>query len=119
MLLVDDDRRYVNCNAAACEFIGLTKRQILAMRIEDLSAPELRDLAPSMFESFLSEGSQAGSYSLITRDGTVVNCSINRKDSRSLGRHGSQADPLGPNPAGGPLPLSRHRFGPAGRPTWT
>ena len=87
MLVVDDDRRYVNCNAAACELLGLTKKKILAMMIEDLSAPELRDLAPAMFESFLSEGSQAGPYSLRTRDGNVVNCSYSASANVVPGIH--------------------------------
>lgn len=94
MLLVDNERRYVNANPAACEMLGLDLEDLLQKRIEDLSAPELRGLVPEMFKAFLEEGSQSGPYTLIRADGTEVNCSYSASASVMPGIHLSVLIPV-------------------------
>ena len=72
MLLADDERNYVEANQAACEMLGLSRDEILELKIEDLSAPELRDQAPEMFAAFLADGVQAGPFELISPSGRRV-----------------------------------------------
>jgi PAS domain S-box-containing protein len=87
MLLVDDQRCYVDCNQAACDLLGMTKDEILELRIEDLSSPELRSAAPEMFKAFLEAGSQAGPYVLETPSGRQISCSYSASAHVVPGRH--------------------------------
>lgn len=74
MLLADDDRTVIDANEPACELLRRERDQLIGMKIEDYTAPELRDAAPQMFEAFLEAGSQAGPFSLVRSDGTTVDC---------------------------------------------
>ena len=74
MLLADDDRTVIDANDPAVELLGRERDQLVGMKIEEYTAPELRDVAPQMFETFLEAGSQAGPFSLIRPDGTTVDC---------------------------------------------
>lgn len=87
MLLANDSREVVEANGPACEMLGLDRDELLGMRIEDFSAPELREVAPKMFESFLEAGSQAGPFMLVRKDGTTVNCSYSASANISPGIH--------------------------------
>ena len=42
MLIVDDERRYVDANPAACLFLRLPRDAICELRIDDVTPPELR-----------------------------------------------------------------------------
>ena len=75
MLLADDERNYVEANQAACEMLGLSRDEILELKVEDLSAPELRDKAPGMFAAFLADGVQAGPFELQSPSGKRVHVS--------------------------------------------
>jgi len=69
MLLADDDRRYISANEAACEALGIERDRLLELRIEDLVAPEVRELVPDQWSAFLKAGSQSGPYTILTPDG--------------------------------------------------
>ena len=49
MLLADDFRMIVDANGPACEMLAFERDELVGMKIEDYSAPELRDAAPEMF----------------------------------------------------------------------
>lgn len=87
MLLTDNQRRYVRCNKAACELLGMAREEIERLHIEDLSAPEFRKLAPQMFEAFIKDGSQAGDYVLESPSGKVVSCSYSASANVMPGFH--------------------------------
>lgn len=59
MLIADDDRRYVDANAAALRELGMSREQLLRSRIDDLSTnpPSHVDLA---WQRFRREGSATG-----------------------------------------------------------
>jgi len=87
MLLVDDSRVYLDANAPACEMLGMDREELIGMKIEDLSAPELRAAAPEMFESFLEIGSQAGPFTLVRKDGSTVSCCYSASANIAPGVH--------------------------------
>lgn len=72
ILLADDDRQYVHATPAAAQLTGHSVAALLSMRIDDLTAPELRDAVPGMWARFLAEGSLAAPFSLRRRDGSDV-----------------------------------------------
>ena len=87
MLLADDSRSIVDANDPACEMVGLERDQLIGKRIEDFSAPELREAAPQMFEAFLAAGSQAGPFALVRPDGTTVDCNYSASANIAPGVH--------------------------------
>ena len=87
MLLADDYRIIVDANEPACEMVGLERDQLIGMKIEDFSAPELRDAAPQMFEAFLAAGSQAGPFTLVRPDGSTVDCCYSASANIAPGVH--------------------------------
>jgi PAS domain S-box-containing protein len=69
MLIADDERRYVDANAAACELFGVAAEELRGRRIDEFSdAPFDVDAA---WRSFLVDGEMAGEFPLRRPDGTV------------------------------------------------
>lgn len=68
MLLVDDDRRYLDVNDAACELLGRSREELLGLSIDDLF-PEAA--APGRWEQFLADGSRRGELEIVRPDGEV------------------------------------------------
>jgi len=71
LLIVDDSRRYVDGNPAACDLLGVDRAQISNFRIDDFAAPGRRADIEAAWESFLRHGAQKGEYELIRLDGTT------------------------------------------------
>lgn len=87
MLLADDRRTIVDANPAASDLLGVEHHDLIGMKIEELSSPELRGAASEMFEAFLRDGSQSGPYTLIRGDGTEVECSYSASANIGPGLH--------------------------------
>ncbi len=68
---VDGERRYVSVNDSACELLGYSRAELLAMRIDDLSAPSGAHVSP-MFQRYLKEGEMSGIFALRRKDGRVL-----------------------------------------------
>ena len=68
ILLADDDRRYVEVNDAACELLGRTREELLALRVDDVF-PEAA--ASALWEQFLVEGTRRGEQEIRRPDGEV------------------------------------------------
>ena len=87
MLLADDSRTIVDANEPACEMLALQRDELVGMKIEEFSAPELREAAPEMFEAFLQAGSQAGPFTVVRKDGRTVHCSYSASANIAPGVH--------------------------------
>ena len=64
----DDDRRYVAVNDAACELVGVTREELLAMRVGDMT--EAR--AEPHFHDVQRAGVSTGTVRFARRDGGEV-----------------------------------------------
>lgn len=60
ILIVDDSRRYVDANPAACELLGVDRALVTEFRIDDFAAPECRAEIEAAWHSFLQVGKQKG-----------------------------------------------------------
>jgi PAS domain S-box-containing protein len=69
MLLVDDSGRYRDANPAACELLGLSRSEVLALRIDDLIAAENAAAVNELWTAFLDDGTQGGKITLRTPAG--------------------------------------------------
>jgi PAS domain S-box-containing protein len=87
MLVVDDSRRFVAANAAACELIGVGPDEITRMDVDDVTAPEDRSRLPDLWDSFMRDGSQTGPYRLARPDGGRVDVEFSATANVLPGRH--------------------------------
>lgn len=70
VLFVNQNRRYIHVTDRAADLVGYAREELLGMRIDDISAPEM-DVG-NKFASYVRNGSQHGVYCLRHRDGHVV-----------------------------------------------
>ena len=87
ILIVDNSRRYVDANPAACELLGVDQSQIAKFRIDDFASPEQRAEIEAEWESFLRNGKQRGEYQLLRLDGTVRHVEFSATTNFLPGRH--------------------------------
>ena len=85
MLLVDDDRRYIEANPAACRLLRCERDELLTRRIDDFAAGA-EDLAP-LWRAFLDEGTQSGRFKIERADGTRVTVSYSATAQVGAGVH--------------------------------
>lgn len=81
---VDAQRRYVSVSDSACELLGYTRAELLAMRIDDLSAPSGAHV-PAMFHRYVDDGQMNGIFALRRKDGKFVR--IRFQSSTADGRY--------------------------------
>ena len=87
MLLADDQRRYINANAAACELLGYTVHQLRTMRIDDVTLPEYRPFLDDIWNDFLQRGGTIGQFAVLKADGTTVHVEFNATAHVAPGLH--------------------------------
>ncbi len=66
--LLDDHRRFVNVNHAACLLLRSSRSEIVGGTLDELAAPACRDALSVEWEEFLAEGTSAGRYELMPPD---------------------------------------------------
>ena len=71
IVVVDQQRRIVDVNAMACEFVGAPREAILRRRIDDFTATEGGFDVDRFWARFLAEGRLNGSYPAKRLDGQV------------------------------------------------
>jgi DNA-binding CsgD family transcriptional regulator len=92
MLLVDDDRRFIEANPAACRLLRCERDELLAMRIDDLAAGT-EDVA-GLWRAFLDQKTQSGRFEIARPDGTRVGVSYSATAHVSPGVHLSVLLPI-------------------------
>jgi PAS domain-containing protein len=60
ILVVDDDRRFVDMNEAAAGILGLPRNELVGRRVDDFFSLPLGEPIPAAWNSFISEGVQCG-----------------------------------------------------------
>jgi PAS domain S-box-containing protein len=69
IFIADDDMRYVAVNQCACQTLGYTRDELLALRVDDVARePD----APTQFDEMLVRGFHHGTSVLTRKDGTTV-----------------------------------------------
>lgn len=92
MLIVDNDRRYVDANTAATLFLRLPREEICKLRIDDLTPPTLRAGLDAAWMEFLrgarsDEGTRALRWDFQMLDGTRVAVDLCSIPDFAPGRH--------------------------------
>ncbi|MFM2106910.1 MAG: hypothetical protein RL338_1942 [Chloroflexota bacterium] len=87
ILLADDERRYVDASPAACELLGRTREEILALRVDDLAPEPARPWVADAWARFREEGAQAGTMVIARPDGTVRHAAFTARAGVAPGVH--------------------------------
>jgi PAS domain S-box-containing protein len=87
MVIADDGRRYVAVNLAACLLLRMPEEEVLKRTIEDLTPPESRSQIGPMWEAFVRDGTQRGTFELLMPDGPRVQVEYSATANIEPGRH--------------------------------
>ncbi len=68
---VDENRRYVAVDDAACRLLGYSREELLALRIDDISAPSDAHV-PMMFDKYVDDGGMQGIFALQRKSGEII-----------------------------------------------
>jgi PAS domain S-box-containing protein len=69
MVIADGERRFVASNPAACLLLRLEEAEVARLRVDDLTPPENRSHMDALWDAFLQDGVQEGTFELMMPDG--------------------------------------------------
>jgi PAS domain S-box-containing protein len=69
MVIADEERRFVASNPAARLLLRLDEAEVVRLRVDDLTPPENRANLDALWEAFLRDGVQEGTFELMMPDG--------------------------------------------------
>lgn len=82
ILVADDEMRYVAVNSYACDLLGYTREELLAMRITDIARyPE----AAGEFDRMVAAGKLEGLTTLARKDGGELTMRYRASETRIAG----------------------------------
>jgi DNA-binding CsgD family transcriptional regulator len=87
MVIADDERRYVAANSAACLLLRLPEEDVLRLRIDELTPPEIRPQIEPLWNAFIAEGVQEGTFEFMMPDGARLRIDYSATANVEPGRH--------------------------------
>jgi PAS domain S-box-containing protein len=87
MLVVDDKRRYVDANRAACLLLRLSRERVLELTVDDLTPAEDHADMEALWSELLRTGTQSGPFELATPDGMRISVDYSATAHVAPGRH--------------------------------
>ncbi len=107
IMVVDDDRRCLEANLAACRLLGLPRRAVIGRTFDDFLAAGMRSRVDHVWRAFREGGGHAGPFELSSQAAATEEVHITVTANVLPGRHllilaggGAQIDePEGSDPA--------------------
>jgi PAS domain S-box-containing protein len=87
VVLLDDERRFVDANPAACELLGVERPQLCKMRMDDFVEREVALGMPQHWASFVRHGEDKGEWRLVGFDKRRCIVEYSSKAHIIAGRH--------------------------------
>lgn len=87
MVIADDRRHFLAANAAACLLLRLPEAELVRLTVDDLTPPEARTLTERLWEEFIREGTQEGTYELLAPDGGRITVDYSATANVAPGQH--------------------------------
>jgi len=100
LLVVDDERRCLETNLAACRMVGRGRDDVLSGSLDDILAPEMSERLDNVWKAFAEQGGHAGPFELAARGGASGSVDIDLTPSVLPGRHLLVLTPTDQRPAG-------------------
>jgi PAS domain S-box-containing protein len=87
ILVVDDDRRCLEANLAACRLLGLPRRAALGRAVDDFLTPGMRKRLDHVWRAFREGGGHAGPFELSSQAAEVHEVNLSVVANVLPGRH--------------------------------
>jgi DNA-binding CsgD family transcriptional regulator len=87
MVVADDERRYVAANPASCLLLRMREEDVLMLRIDDVTPAENRPQIKQLWQAFMREGVQHGTFELMMPDGARLKVDYSATANVQPGRH--------------------------------
>jgi DNA-binding CsgD family transcriptional regulator len=71
IVVLDDERRVVDGNERACALLGVSREELLALRVDDVTSDRFRGPLPEVWARLMRLGTQQGTWELVTRGGVI------------------------------------------------
>ena len=72
IFITDDDRRYVDVNPAGCDLIGVSKRDLIGLHVDEFLPPQRRELVQDSWDEYIQGGPVSEEWETMRPDGTVI-----------------------------------------------
>jgi PAS domain-containing protein len=76
VLLADDERRYIFATPAAGRLLGRPVARLIGRRVEEVTGPDLQAGVADQWASFITDGRQAGVFTVVRDDGSLAEVSF-------------------------------------------
>ncbi len=107
MVLFDQTGRIIAVNSKACELVGYTREELLAMSVQDLVSPEDSQTDPPMIESLCAGISFVKDLHIRREDGTLLKIEIEGKALSGGRMQGILRDSISGQDPGPGVPIPR------------
>jgi DNA-binding CsgD family transcriptional regulator len=87
LLVVDDERRCLETNLAACRLLGLSKQRLVGRRLDDLFTGAMADRLENVWRAFSQGGGHAGPFDLAIPEAQVARLDLSVTSGVLPGRH--------------------------------
>jgi formate hydrogenlyase transcriptional activator len=71
ILIADSDRNYCDASCGAGKLFGLPRNRIIGRRIDDFAEPSFKPQIEQLWQTFLRQGEQRGTFRMLGPDGSV------------------------------------------------
>ena len=80
--VADENMRYLAVNQLACDTLGYTRAELLALRVSEVAVAED---APVLYEQMVREARQAGTTQLRRKDGSILTFRYWAQETKTAG----------------------------------
>lgn len=87
MVIADDRRCFRAANSAACLLLRVTEEELVRLKVDDLTPPEARPFIGRLWEEFIRQGTQDGTYELLAPDGGRITVDYSATANVTPGQH--------------------------------
>ena len=87
ILILDDSRRTVDANPAACTLFGLELNTLVGSQLDEFIEPQLVPILGERWQIFLERGTGKGELQIVRRDGTRRDVELTSRANFVPGRH--------------------------------
>ncbi len=87
ILLADNDRHYREASVGAAALLGRPREKIIGRSLDDFADPAIKPVIPKLWNEFLEKGEQAGTLTLLDKDGAPREVEYTAKGNVLPGEH--------------------------------
>jgi PAS domain S-box-containing protein len=102
VLLANDDARYVDANAAACQLFERSRAELVGAHVGSIIAPGMEASVDAQWRAFLRDGEQSGLFTIVLPSGRARQVHFHARANFVPGLHCSLLDSVTVSADGSP-----------------